>query len=346
MSATFPAAAKALTDMPDKLRHLTGIAGLTKSAVLRLLSGADEFARARKDNNPPRTLAGKLIVNIFFESSTRTRTAFEASARQLGADVVNLDRITMAGDNKSESLADTIRTVSAMGAAGIVLRHGESGAAQQAAKAAPRGVAVINGGDGNNAHPTQGLADAYTIRRKFGDSFAGLRIAIVGDIVNSRVARSDARIFRLLGAGDIRLVGPPKLCPPQMARLLGGRVVREMDEGIDGCDIVVLLRMQRERVVGGGFFPSVADYHRTYGMTARRLKALTAKRREVMIMHPGPINRGAEIDNAVADGKHSYILRQVNNGMAVRMAVLTALCGQGGQGGQGRAATKAAKTTN
>ncbi len=291
-----------------------------------MFAGADTFARARENNNPPRTLAGKLIVNIFFESSTRTRTAFEASARQLGADVVNLDRITMSGDNKSESLADTVRTVSAMGAAGIVLRHGEAGAAKKAAAAAPENVAVINGGDGNNAHPTQGLADAYTVRGKFGDSFADLRIAIVGDIVNSRVARSDARIFRLLGARDIRLVGPPKLCPPPMAKLLGGRVVRDMDEGIDGCDIVVLLRMQRERVVGDGFFPSVADYFRNYGMTAQRLKTLTAKRREAIIMHPGPINRGAEIADAVADGKYSYILRQVKNGMAVRMAVLTELC--------------------
>lgn len=312
--------------MPDKLHHLTGIAALTKQTVLRLFAGADSFARARKNNNPPRTLAGKLIVNIFFESSTRTRTAFEASARQLGADVVNLDRITMAGDNKSESLADTIRTVSAMGAAGIVLRHGEAGAAQRAAKVAPKGVAIINGGDGNNAHPTQGLSDAYTMREKFGDSFAGLRIAIVGDIVNSRVARSDARIFRMLGARDIRLIGPPKLCPAPMAKLLGGKVVRDMDEGIDGCDVVVLLRMQRERVVGDGFFPSLADYFRNYGMTTQRLKTLTTKRREVMIMHPGPINRGAEIADVVADGKHSYILRQVKNGMAVRMAVLTALC--------------------
>ena len=311
--------------MPDRLRHLTGIAGLTKTAVLRLFAGADEFARARKDNNLPRTLAGKLIVNIFFESSTRTRTAFEASARQLGADVVNLDRITMAGDNKSESLADTVRTVSAMGAAGIVLRHGKAGAPQMAVAAAPPGVFVINGGDGNNAHPTQGLADAYTVREKFGDSFAGVRIAIVGDIINSRVARSDARIFRLLGARDIRLVGPPKLCPPQMAKLLGGKVVCDMDEGIADCDIVVLLRMQRERA-GDGFFPSVAEYFRDYGMTAQRLKALTTKRRDVMIMHPGPINRGVEITDEVADGKHSRILRQITNGMAIRMATLTELC--------------------
>ena len=290
-----------------------------------MFASADDFARARKQNRLPRPLAGKLIVNIFFESSTRTRTAFEASAKQLGADVVNLDRITMSGDTKSESLADTVRTVSAMGAAGIVIRHSEAGAAKQAAAAAPSPVAVINGGDGNNAHPTQGLTDAYTLREKFGESLSGASIAIVGDVVNSRVARSDARIFRLLGARDIRLVGPAKLCPPSMSKLLGGEVVRDMDEGIDGCDVVVLLRWQKERA-GLKFYPPVKEYFRNYGMTTRRLKRLTATKRGAMILHPGPINRGVEIADEVADSPHSRILRQVANGMAIRMATLAELC--------------------
>ncbi len=303
---------------------MIGICGLPRAQILRLFARADVFARARAQNKLPRPLAGKLIVNIFFESSTRTRTAFEASARQLGADVLNLDRITMAGETKNESLADTVRTVAAMGAAGIVLRHGEAGAAEEAMRAAPKTTAIINGGDGNNAHPTQGLSDAYTVRERYGESFSGLAIAIVGDILNSRVARSDARIFRALGAEDIRLVGPPKLCPQTMEKELRAKVTHDMDEGISGADVVVLLRMQRERA-GKALFPSAAKYFREYGMTMRRLQTLTAKKRDAMIMHPGPINRGAEIESAVADGKHSYILRQITNGMAVRMATLAEL---------------------
>ena len=230
-----------------RLLHLLTLEDLPPKIIYSLFAAADKFA-AHKPSPDARPLSGKLFVNIFFESSTRTRTAFEASARQLGADVVNLDRITMSGETKSETLRDTVLTIAAMGAAGIALRHGENGAAVQAAAAAPPNFAVINGGDGENAHPTQGLTDAYTLRERVGEDFSGLSIAIVGDVLHSRVARSDLHIFRTLGATDIRLVGPPSLCPQELQDELGATVINDMADGINGVDVVALLRVQRERL--------------------------------------------------------------------------------------------------
>ena len=270
-----------------------------------------------------RPLAGRLFVNIFFESSTRTRAAFEAAAKQLGADVVNLDQMTMSGETKRESLEDTVRTVAALGASGIGLRHSESGAAARAARAADEfGVAVVNGGTGCESHPTQGLTDAYTLREIFGEDFSALSVAIVGDILHSRVARSNAQVLRTLGAADIRLVGPPPLCPPSLRDEFAAPVFSDMDEGLRGADVVMLLRVQRERL-RGGFSAAPEEYFSAYGMTDARLARLKSS---AVIMHPGPLNRGMEIADAAADGPRSRILRQVANGMAIRKAVLARLC--------------------
>ena len=322
----FVAAAPTLQLSPTgKLLHLLTLEGLPLPIIRSLFAAADGFS-VQKPGYGDRPLVGKLFVNIFFESSTRTRIAFESSARQLGADVVNLDRVTMAGENKSESLRDTVLTISAMGATGIALRHGENGAAAAAAAAAPAGTTVINGGDGENAHPTQGLSDAYTLREIVGEDFSALSFAIVGDVLHSRVARSDLHIFRTLGAKDIRLVGPPSLCPPSLSATLAAPVIHDINEGLSGVDVIVLLRVQRERLQVGESKLSVAQYFSNYGLNEKRLSQL---KKDVMVLHPGPINRGVEISDAVADGKNSLILRQVTNGMAVRMAVLNELCGDG-----------------
>ena len=307
---------------PDgALAHLLTLEGLPVAAIERLFELAGHFNSAAH----ARTLENKLLVNIFFESSTRTRTAFEAAAKQLGAAVVNLDQIRMAGASKSESLQDTVRTVSAMGAAGVVLRHWENGAAQQAADAAPPGVAVINGGDGCHAHPTQGLTDAYTLRQEVRTPFAELSVAIVGDVLHSRVARSDVHILRALGVRDIRLTGPAQLCPPSLAKSIGAEVVEDLDGALAGADVVILLRIQRERLREKLHLPE-EEYLRQYGLTPARAARL---KREAVIMHPGPINRNVEVADSVADAENSLILKQVAYGMGVRKAVLHTLLAGG-----------------
>ena len=302
---------------PDgSLAHLLTLEGLPLSTIHRLFSLADFYTAG----NRPRRLSGKLIVHIFFESSTRTRTAFEAAAKQLGADVVNLDQTRMASATKSETLQDTIRTVAAMGAAGIVLRHGEDGAAQEAAaSAAGSAVKIINGGDGCNAHPTQGLTDAYTLQQEISAPWSKLSVAIVGDVLHSRVARSNLHILQLLGVQDIRLTGPEALCPPSLADTLGTPVIAAIDDAIADADVIMLLRIQRERIAG---HISDTDYLHRYGLTEARAAALKSS---AVIMHPGPINRGIEIADSVADSPHSLILKQIYYGMAIRMAVLTDL---------------------
>ena len=303
-----------------RLRHLITLDGVSKAIIKDLFLLADQC----ESNRLARPLAGKLFVNIFFESSTRTRTAFEAAAKQLGADVVNLDQITMAGERKRESLQDTVRTVGAMGAAGVALRHSQAGAAEEAARAADEfNIALINGGTGCESHPTQGLADAYTLRETHGEDFSNVSAAIVGDVLHSRVARSDAHIFRTLGMRDLRLVGPPSLCPPSLSEELGAPVFANMDEGIAGADAVIMLRVQRERLEGGGGL-SDASYFADYGLDARRLETMKPS---AAVMHPGPLNRGMEIADIAADGPRSKILRQVQNGMKIRKAALTYLCG-------------------
>ena len=312
-----------------KLRHLLTLADFPPETARRIFGMADDFRGGKLAGWRP--LEGRLFVNVFFELSTRTRAALEAAGKQLGADVVNLDQTTMSGEAKGESVADTILTLSAMGARGAAVRHGREGAAAEAAKAAPQGMAIVNGGDGCNAHPTQGLADAYTLREEFGEDFSGLTAAIVGDCLHSRVARTDAHILHALGAREVRFVGPAGLCPKELEGFGGGgegggvgvRVFHDLEEGLEGADAVILLRVQRERMRDSER-PDAESYFRDYGMTAARADSL---KRGAVVMHPGPINRGVEIDSAVADGDRSRILRQVRNGMAVRKAALSILCG-------------------
>ena len=312
-----------------KLRHLLTLADFPPETARRIFGLADDFRGGKLEGWRP--LEGRLFVNVFFELSTRTRAALEAAGKQLGADVVNLDQTTMSGEAKGESVADTILTLSAMGARGAAVRHGREGAAAEAAKAAPQGMAIVNGGDGCNAHPTQGLADAYTLREEFGEDFSGLTAAIVGDCLHSRVARTDAHILHALGAREVRFVGPAELCPRELEGFGGGgegggvgvRVFHDLEEGLAGADAVILLRVQRERMRDSER-PDAESYFRDYGMTAARAEGL---KRGAVVMHPGPINRGVEIDSAVADGDRSRILRQVRNGMAVRKAALSILCG-------------------
>ena len=326
-----------------KLRHLLTLAEFPPETARRIFGLADDFRGGKLEGWRP--LEGRLFVNVFFELSTRTRAALEAAGKQLGADVVNLDQTTMSGEAKGESVADTILTLSAMGARGAAVRHGREGAAAEAARAAPNGMAIVNGGDGCNAHPTQGLADAYTLREEFGGDFSGLTAAIVGDCLHSRVARTDAHILRALGAREVRFVGPAELCPRELEGFGGGgeggggggegtggsggrggrgvRVFHDLEEGLEGADAVILLRVQRERMRDSER-PDAESYFRDYGMTAARAEGL---KRGAVVMHPGPINRGVEIDSAVADGPRSRILRQVQNGMAVRKAALSLLCG-------------------
>ncbi|MGU9952044.1 MAG: aspartate carbamoyltransferase catalytic subunit [Gammaproteobacteria bacterium WSBS_2016_MAG_OTU1] len=312
-------AASLQTAADGNLRHLLTLQNIPLTWLSKFFTHADECAAG----NIERSLAGKLFVNIFFESSTRTRTAFEAAAKQLGADVVNLDQITMAGESKGESLEDTVRTVAAMGATGIALRHSQSGAAVLAAQAADEfGIAVINGGTGCESHPTQGLTDAYTLREIFGEDLSAVSVAIVGDVLHSRVARSNTQILRAMGVKNIRLIGPPGLCPPALKEEFDAPVFDDLDEGLAEVDVVILLRVQRERI--DSYHLTIEDYFANYGLSETRLAKLKA---EAVIMHPGPINRGIEISNAVADGKQSKILRQVTNGMAIRKAALLYFCG-------------------
>ena len=318
-SATTDAVAALQISAAGDLRHLITLDGIPRALLAEIFVVADRYAAG----DDSRSLAGRLFVNIFFESSTRTRVAFEAAAKQLGADVVNLDQITMAGETKNESLPDTVRTVSALGAAGIALRHSSAGAAEVAAHAADEfGIAVINGGTGCESHPTQGLTDAYTLREIYGDDFSALSVAIVGDVLHSRVARSDVHILRTMGAVDIRLVGPPQLCPLALESELGAPVFADVAAGLHHADVVILLRVQQERVCGN-FYTSPTAYCADYGLTEARLATL---KKSAVVMHPGPLNRGIEITDAVADGAQSKILRQVKNGMAIRKAVLTRLC--------------------
>ncbi len=299
----------------NRLSHFINIQGLPRAIINRLFERADDYLQG----NRKRTLTGKLVVLIFYESSTRTRTAFEASAKQLGADVVSLDQIQMAGSTKKESLTDTIKTVAAMGAAGIVLRHGEDRSSELAVHVAPPGIAIINGGDGCYSHPTQALTDAYTLRQRFGDDFSTLSFAIVGDILHSRVARSNIHMLRLMGAKKIRLIGPPNFCPSQLQEEFQTDIFHDMDKGLVGVDVVMLLRIQFERQTTDE--PDISEnYHLNYGLTAARMRALKPT---AVVMHPGPINRGMEITDEVADGEQSIILQQVSNGMAIRFALLS-----------------------
>jgi aspartate carbamoyltransferase catalytic subunit len=317
-------------DEQGQLKHFLTIEGLSRGLLIEILDQAEGFLGVAQQAVKKVPLCrGKVVTNLFFETSTRTRTTFELAAKRLSADVLNLNIATSA-TTKGETLLDTLRNLEAMHVDMFVVRHAASGAAHFiAAHAAPH-VSVVNAGDGRHAHPTQGMLDAFTIRRHKGD-FAKLCVAIVGDVLHSRVARSEIAALRTLGTGEIRVIGPRTLIPAQ-AESLGVRVFHDLREGVRDADVVIMLRLQRERMTGA-LLPSEHEYYQLFGLTEERLS--TAKP-DAIVMHPGPINRGVEMDSAVADGPRSVILEQVSNGIAIRMAVI-ALC-LGAQNRRGQAA--------
>jgi aspartate carbamoyltransferase catalytic subunit len=304
-----------------ELIHLLSIEGLPKAVLLQLLDTAGTFLSVndREVKKVP-LLRGKSVFNLFFENSTRTRTTFEIAAKRLSADVLNLD-IARSSAAKGESLLDTIANLSAMHADMFVVRHSESGAPYLIAQHCAPHVHVVNAGDGRHAHPTQGLLDMYTIRHYKRD-FSKLTVAIVGDIVHSRVARSDIHALTTLGVPEIRAVGPRTLVPGDL-RDMGVRVCHDMAEGIRDADVIIMLRLQNERM-SGAMLPSAGEFAKKFGLTPEKL---ALARPDAIVMHPGPINRGVEIDSRVADGAQSVILPQVTFGIAVRMAAMSIIAG-------------------
>ncbi len=302
--------------MSPRLRHLTTLEHLPRETIERLLDRTEAMRNAcAHGTRKLDTLAGRTVLNLFFEPSTRTRTSFELAARRLGADVVNFD-IGLSSTSKGEELFDTLHTLEAMHLDAIVVRHKQSGTPDELVRHAMSGVSVINAGDGNRAHPTQGLLDVLTIRQHRPD-FENLVVTICGDVKHSRVARSDVHALTALGTKEIRLCGPAGLMPTS-EEFPSCHIVEDFDTAIAGADAVIMLRLQKERM-SETELPDEAAYFRHFGLDRRRL-ALAAK--GCLVMHPGPLNRGIEIASDVADGAQSRILEQVGNGVFVRMAVL------------------------
>jgi aspartate carbamoyltransferase catalytic subunit len=302
-----------------KGRHLLGIAGLDASEISLILDTAEAMKEvvSRPIKKVP-TLRGRTVVNLFFEASTRTRTSFEVAEKRLSADTLSIATAT-SSVSKGETLADTVRNLEAMSPDMIVIRHASSGAPHLLSRICRS--SVINAGDGMHEHPTQALLDAFTIREHKG-RLAGLKIAIIGDLLHSRVLRSNVLLLKTMGA-DVWLCGPSTLMPAAVERF-GVSSTTRIDEAIEGADVVMMLRIQQERMQGH-FIPSLREYFALFGLTPGRL---TRARDDVIVMHPGPMNRGVEIDSEVADGPFSVILEQVSNGVAVRMAVLYLLAGR------------------
>nr|WP_288256745.1 aspartate carbamoyltransferase catalytic subunit [uncultured Pseudomonas sp.] len=310
-----------------QLRHFLSLDGLPRELLTEILDTADSFLEvgARAVKKVP-LLRGKTVCNVFFENSTRTRTTFELAAQRLSADVISLN-VSTSSTSKGETLFDTLRNLEAMAADIFVVRHADSGAAHFIAEHVCPNLAIINGGDGRHAHPTQGMLDMLTIRRHKGD-FENLSVAIVGDILHSRVARSNMLALKTLGCPDIRVIAPKTLLPIGLEQSYGVRVFSDANEGLKDVDVVIMLRLQRERMQGG-LLPSEGEFYRLFGLTEQRLKLAKP---DALVMHPGPINRGVEIESAVADGPQSVILNQVTYGIAIRMAVLSmAMSGQNAQ---------------
>jgi aspartate carbamoyltransferase catalytic subunit len=315
-------------DEQGRLRHFLTTEALSKELLTDILDAAESFAAlpGRPVKKVP-LLRGKIITNLFFESSTRTRTTFELAAKMLSADVINFN-ISVSATSKGETLLDTLRNLEAMHSDMFVVRHAQSGAAHFIARHAAAGVSVINAGDGRHAHPTQAMLDMFTIRKHKGD-FTPLKVAIVGDILHSRVARSQIHALNTLGVTEVRVIGPRTLLPTE-ARALGVHVYHSLEEGVRDVDVVIMLRLQKERM-DGALLPSEHEYFNLYGLTDERLE--NAKP-DAIVMHPGPINRGVEMDSAVADGPRSVILQQVSYGIAVRMAVMSMAMQTGDMGGK------------
>ena len=308
-------------DNNGRLKHFLTTEGLSRQLLLTILDHAESFAGVsdRAVKKVP-LLRGKTVINLFFEPSTRTRTTFELAAKRLSADVMSISVDTSAA-RKGESLQDTLHTLEAMHADMFIVRHANSGAGHFIARQVSPHIRVINGGDGRCAHPTQAMLDMFTIRKHKQD-FSNLKIAIVGDITHSRVARSDIHALKTLGTEEIRVVGPRTLIPADIESL-GTSVYHSLCEGIRGVDVIIMLRLQRERM-RSVLIPSEHEYFNCYGLTERKLEYA---KQDVIVMHPGPINRGIEIDSHVADGTRSVILQQVSHGIAVRMAIMSMIMG-------------------
>jgi aspartate carbamoyltransferase catalytic subunit len=308
-----------------ELTHLLSVEGLPQRILTQILDTAESFMEvSARDVKKVPLLRGKSVFNLFFENSTRTRTTFEIAAKRLSADVINLD-INKSSASKGETLLDTIDNLVAMHANLFVVRHASSGAPYLIAEHLQRigrdDVHVVNAGDGRHAHPTQGLLDMYTIRH-YKKDFTQLRVAIVGDILHSRVARSDIHALTTLGVPEVRAIGPETLLPKHLDKL-GVHVFHDMNEGLKDVDVIIMLRLQNERMTGA-LLPSAGEYFRHYGLTPQKL-ALASP--DAIVMHPGPMNRGVEIHSAVADGAQAVILPQVTFGIAVRMAVMSIVAG-------------------
>lgn len=308
-----------------ELTHLLSIEGLPQEVINRILDTASPFATvAEREVKKVPLLRGKSVFNLFFENSTRTRTTFEIAAKRLSADVINLN-INTSSASKGETLLDTTDNLAAMQADMFVVRHAASGApylmAQHLAATGQDHIHIINAGDGRHAHPTQGLLDMYTIRH-YKQDFTQLTVAIVGDVLHSRVARSQIHALTTLGVPEIRVIAPRTLLPNGIERL-EVKVFNDMKEGLRGVDVVMMLRLQNERMQGA-LLPSAQEYFKSYGLT---MDKLALAKPDAIVMHPGPMNRGVEIESAVADGSQAVILPQVTFGIAVRMAVMAMLAG-------------------
>jgi aspartate carbamoyltransferase catalytic subunit len=308
-------------DEQGRLRHFLSIEGLKRSMLVDILDLAESFAGVTEQTvKKVPLLRGKTIVNLFFEASTRTRVTFELAAKRLSADVLNVN-INASSTTKGETLLDTLQNLEAMYCDMFVVRHGDSGAAQFIAEHVLPHVHVINAGDGRHAHPTQAMLDMFTIRRTKGE-FAPLTVAIVGDILHSRVARSQIHALTTLGVNEVRVIAPKTLIPKEV-ETFGVHVFHDLSQGLRDADVVIALRLQHERMQGA-LLPSEHEYFQLYGLTEEKL---AFAKPDAIIMHPGPINRGVEIASDVADGVRSVILQQVTHGIAVRMAVMAMAMG-------------------
>jgi len=304
-------------DSQGRLLHFLTTEGLSRQLLTEILDTADSFMSV-VDQSVKKVplLRGRTVVNLFYEPSTRTRTTFELAAKRLSADVLNI-AVSTSSATKGETLLDTVRNLEAMHSDMFIVRHNQSGAAHFIAQHAAPHVAVINAGDGRHAHPTQAMLDMLTIRRHKG-AFEDLTVVIVGDILHSRVARSQIHALNTLGAGEVRVIAPKTLLPAELASM-GAKIYHDLDAGLEGVDVVMILRLQLERM-RGTLLPSAHEYFQLFGLTEERLDRLKP---DAIIMHPGPINRGVEIQSEVADGPRSVILQQVTHGIAIRMAVIS-----------------------
>ncbi len=309
-------------DEQGRLKHFLSIEGFKRHHLVNILDAAEPFANVHEQavKKVP-LLRGKTIVNLFFEASTRTRTTFELAAKRLSADVLNIN-INTSATSKGESLLDMLHNLEAMHCDMFIVRHNQSGAAHLIAQHVSPHISIINAGDGCHSHPTQAMLDMFTIRHHKKE-FADLRVVIVGDILHSRVARSQIHALTTLGVSEVRVVGPKTLIPTQI-ETLGVHVYHDLQLAMVDADVVIMLRLQKERMQGA-LLPSENEYYRQYGLTEKKLKLAKP---DAIVMHPGPINRGVEIASSIADGPQSVILEQVTNGIAIRMAIMSQTLGR------------------